>query len=182
MASEGRPARADVVPAESASFGGRVDAVFPWILAAGVLALDQVTKQVALASLEAGRLVPVVGSYLSLTYVRNPGIAFGLHLGAWSRPFFVLTAMLVLGALIAFYRSTPRADRLRRLAIAILCAGAIGNLIDRVLWSEGVIDFIRLAVAGYEWPIFNVADMAVTLGAILLGVSLLTEGREPRPF
>ena len=170
------------INAESASFGGRIDAIFPWILAGAVLVLDQVTKQVAVAALEAGRLVPIVGDYVSFTYVRNPGIAFGLHLGAFSRPFFVLTALAVLAVLVSFYRATPRADRLRRLAIAVLCAGAIGNLIDRVLWSEGVIDFIRLAVAGYEWPIFNVADMAVTLGAILLGVSLLTEGREPRPF
>lgn len=164
------------------SFAARVDTLFPWAIALAILVADQVTKQMVLASLEAGRLVPVIGSYLSFTYVRNPGIAFGLHLGAFSRPFFVLTALAVLAALIAFYRSTPRADRLRRLAIAILCAGAIGNLIDRIRWSEGVVDFIRLAVAGYEWPIFNVADMAVTVGAILLGVSLLTEGRQPRPF
>lgn len=181
-AANGGSAPREVANPESAGFGGRIDLLFPWLIALFVLALDQITKQAALATLEAGRLVPVVGSYLSFTYVRNPGIAFGLHLGAFSRPFFVLTALVVLGALIAFYRATPRADRLRRLSIALLCAGAIGNLIDRVLWSEGVIDFIRLAVGGYEWPIFNVADMAVTGGAILLGVSLLTEGREPRPF
>ena len=160
----------------------RVDALFPWAIALVILAVDQITKHMALGSLEAGRLVPVVGSYLSFTYVRNPGIAFGLHLGAFSRPFFVLTAIAVLVALIGFYRTTPREDRLRRLAIAVLCAGAIGNLIDRIRWSEGVVDFIRLAVAGYEWPIFNVADMGVTTGAILLGISLLTEGRKPRPF
>jgi signal peptidase II len=163
-------------------FGSRLDSLFPWLVALVILALDQVTKQVAVASLEVGRLVDVVGSYLTFTYVRNPGIAFGLNLGAFSRPFFVLTALVVLAVLIGFYRSTPREDRLRRLSIAVLCAGAIGNLIDRILWSEGVIDFIRLSVGGYEWPIFNVADMAVTTGAILLGVSLLTEGRKRRHF
>ncbi|HUF12789.1 MAG TPA: signal peptidase II [Longimicrobiales bacterium] len=172
----------ETTAASNASLASRIDALFPWVIAIGILVADQITKQVALASLEAGRLVPVVGSYLSFTYVRNPGIAFGLHLGAFSRPFFVLTALGVLAALIAFYRSTPREDRLRRLAIAVLCAGAIGNLIDRIRWSEGVVDFIRLAVGGYEWPIFNIADMAVTTGAILLGISLLTEGRKPRPF
>lgn len=176
------PPAGETAAASNASLASRIDALFPWVIAIGILTADQITKQMALASLEAGRLVPVVGSYLSLTYVRNPGIAFGLHLGAFSRPFFVLTALAVLAALIAFYRSTPREDRLRRLAIAVLCAGAIGNLIDRIRWSEGVVDFIRLAVGGYEWPIFNIADMAVTTGAILLGISLLTEGRKPRPF
>ena len=76
----------------------------------------------------------------------------------------------------------PRSDRLRRLSVAVLCAGAIGNLIDRIRWTEGVVDFIRLAILGYEWPIFNVADMAVTSGAILLGISLLAEGRKRRAF
>ena len=167
---------------EGAAAGGKLDTLFPWIIAFGILLTDQITKQFVLARLEGGMIVPVIGEYLSFTYVRNPGIAFGLHLGAWSRPFFVATALVVLGALISFYRSIPREDRLRRLALAVLCAGAIGNLIDRIRWSEGVVDFIRLAVGGYEWPIFNVADMAVTSGAILLGISLLTEGRKPREF
>jgi signal peptidase II len=167
---------------EGADVGGRVDSAFPWIVAGGVLLADQITKQFVLSRLVGGDIVPVVGEYLSFTYVRNPGIAFGLHLGAFSRPFFVLTALAVLGALIAFYRTVPRSDRLRRLAIAVLCAGAIGNLIDRIRWTEGVVDFIRLAVMGYEWPIFNVADVAVTTGAILLGISLLAEGRKRRAF
>jgi len=167
---------------EGAEIGGRFDSLFPWLVGLVVLLADQATKQFVLTRLEAGRIVPVVGEYLSFTHVRNPGIAFGLHLGAFSRPFFVLTALLVLAALVSFYRTTPRRDRLRRLAIAVLCAGAIGNLIDRVRWTEGVVDFIRLAVAGYEWPIFNVADMAVTTGAILLGISLLAEGRKQRHF
>lgn len=186
MSAPDPQAHAHAAPAtlhdEGADVGGRLDTVFPWLVALGILIADQVTKQWVLARIEAGDLLPVVGEYLSFTYVRNPGIAFGLHLGAWSRPFFVLTALIVLGALISFYRTVPRADRLRRLSIAVLCAGAIGNLIDRIRWTEGVVDFIRLAVAGYEWPIFNVADMAVTTGAILLGISLLAEGRKRRAF
>lgn len=176
------PAHDEAAVPPRTPLAAHVDTLFPWVIALVILATDQVTKQMVLGSIEAGSLVPVISPYLSFTYVRNPGIAFGLHLGAFSRPFFVLTAIAVLAALIGFYRSTPRVDRLRRLSIAVLCAGAIGNLIDRIRWSEGVVDFIRLSVAGYEWPIFNVADMAVTFGAILLGVSLLTEGRKPRPF
>ena len=167
---------------EGASAGGRLDSMFPWLVGIVILLADQITKQFVLSRLTTGDLVPVVGDYLSFTYVRNPGIAFGLHLGAFSRPFFVLTATAVLGALIAFYRTVPREDRMRGLAIAVLCAGALGNLIDRIRWTEGVVDFIRLSVAGYEWPIFNIADMAVTTGAILLGISLLAEGRKRRTF
>ena len=167
---------------EGGAAGGRADTLFPWIVGGCILLADQITKQFVLARLVTGDIVPVVGDYLSFTYVRNPGIPFGLHLGAWSRPFFVVMATIVMGGLIAFYRTVPRAGRLRRLAIAVLCAGALGNLIDRIRWSEGVVDFIRLSVAGYEWPIFNVADMAVTTGAILLGISLLAEGRKRRAF
>ena len=167
---------------EGAEVGGRLDTMFPWLIGLGILAVDQITKQFVLSRLTTGDLVPVVGEYLTFTYVRNPGIAFGLHMGAWSRPFFVLMATIVLGALIGFYRTVPRQDRLRRLSVAVLCAGAVGNLIDRIRWNEGVVDFIRLAVAGYEWPIFNIADMAVTTGAILLGISLLAEGRKRRAF
>ena len=186
MTTPDEPARVHHAPAtlhdEGAAVGGRVDTAFPWFIGFGILLADQITKQFVLSRLTTGDLVPVVGEYLSFTYVRNPGIAFGLHMGAWSRPFFVLMATIVLGALIAFYRTVPREDRLRRLAIAILCAGALGNLIDRIRWDEGVVDFIRLAILGYEWPIFNIADMAVTTGAILLGISLLAEGRKRRAF
>ena len=186
MSASDSTARVHSAPAtlhdEGASAGGRVDTLFPWFIGLGILIADQITKQWVLGRIASGDIVPVVGEYLSFTYVRNPGIAFGLHLGAWSRPFFVLTALIVLGALISFYRSVPRSDRLRRLAIAILSAGAIGNLIDRIRWTEGVVDFIRLSVYGYEWPIFNIADMAVTTGAILLGISLLAEGRKRRAF
>lgn len=170
------------VDAPHTTGGLRLDSLFPWLVGFAIVVADQITKQMVLASLESGRIVEVVGSYLTFVHVRNPGIAFGLELGAFSRPFFVSTALIVLAALVAFYRSTPRQDRLRRLSIAVLCAGAVGNLIDRIRWSEGVVDFIRLAVGGYEWPIFNIADMAVTTGAILLGISLLTENEKPRSF
>ena len=186
MSADETPTHVHTAPAtlhdEGAAVGGRLDSLFPWIVALCILIADQITKQWVLKRLVSGDIMPVVGEYLSFTHVRNPGIAFGLHLGAWSRPFFVLTALLVLGALVAFYRTVPRSDRLRRLSIAVLCAGAIGNLIDRIRWTEGVVDFIRLAILGYEWPIFNVADMAVTSGAILLGISLLAEGRKRRAF
>ena len=154
----------------------------PWLIGAGVLLTDQLTKQLVLERLPTGRILTVIHPYLQFVHVRNPGIAFGLHLGDFSRPFFILASLAVLGVLVSLYRATPRSERLRRLAIVILCAGALGNLIDRVRWSEGVVDFIRVVIWGREWPIFNVADMAVTLGAVLLGLSLLAEARPRRGY
>jgi hypothetical protein len=70
---------------------------------------------------------------------------------------------------------TPVADRLRLTAIALICGGAIGNLIDRVRSESGVVDFIDVGVGNIRWPVFNVADIAVTTGAIILALSLWKE-------
>lgn len=156
--------------------------LLPWVLATLLLVTDQVTKQFVLAGIAPHELVPVAHPYLYFTHTRNPGIAFGLHLGGWSRPIFVAAALAVLLLLISIYRSTRPTERARRYAIAMLCAGAVGNLIDRIRWEEGVVDFVRLTVAGYDWPIFNVADISVTLGAVLLGLSLLADARPRRAF
>jgi signal peptidase II len=73
------------------------------------------------------------------------------------------------------YWFTPAVDRLRLSAIALICGGAIGNLIDRVRSENGVVDFIDVGVDTIRWPIFNVADLAVTTGAIILALSLWKE-------
>ena len=145
------------------------------VIVAVVLALDVSTKFMVQQSLRLYQQVDIVGDYLRLTYIHNPGAAFGIELGAYSRPIFLLLSLIALGALAAMYWVTPRSDRVRLAAIALICGGAIGNLIDRVRSAAGVVDFLDVGIGDLRWPVFNIADIAVTTGAIFLALSLWQE-------
>ena len=145
---------------------------------AGVVVLDIITKWIAQNTLPFQRPVPVIGDFFRLTYIYNPGAAFGLHLGGYSRFIFLVLAVVAVVVLYAMYRTTPPADRLRIFAIAAVSGGAIGNLIDRVRSPLGVVDFFDFGLPGVRWPVFNVADIGVTVGAILLAISLWQEDRQ----
>ena len=143
-----------------------------------VVASDIVTKAFAVKTLASPR-VPreVVSDWLRFTLVYNPGAAFGLHVGANSRwVFMALTvgALLILGRL---YISTHDGDRPRVISLALVCGGALGNLLDRIKSSNGVVDFLDVGVRDARWPTFNVADMAVSIGAFLLAIVLWAEDR-----
>lgn len=134
-----------------------------------VVALDVATKRWAVASLSPMH-VPheVVGPWVRWTLAFNRGAAFGMHLGEWSRVLFGTIAVVILGVLWSLYREAPPADRLRRLALAFVAGGAVGNLIDRIRWDAGVVDFIDIGTRAWRFWTFNVADSAVTVGTILL--------------
>jgi signal peptidase II len=117
----------------------------------------------------------VIGEYLRLTYIHNTGAAFGIQLGPYSREIFLVLSIVALAALAMMYYYTPVSDRLRLASIALICGGAIGNLIDRVRSHHGVVDFLDVGIGTVRWPVFNVADMAVTAGAIILALSLWKE-------
>jgi len=151
-----------------------------WGTLAVVVALDLATKLIAVATLSPQH-VPheILGSHVRLTLVYNPGAAFGLNLGIYSRWIFMsLTAgaLVVLGRL---YLATRQGDLLRTIALALVCGGAVGNLIDRIRSAAGVVDFIDVGVGDIRWPTFNVADMAVSIGAFLLAWVLWGEERAP---
>lgn len=144
---------------------------------AGVLFVDIVTKLAVQRSLQLYEQRDVVGSLVRLTYIYNPGAAFGIHLGPWSRWIFLILSIVVLGALIGMLAFTPARDRIRVFAIALICGGAAGNLIDRIKSERGVVDFLDVGIGVTRWPVFNVADMALTVGAVILAVSLWREER-----
>lgn len=141
----------------------------------GVLLLDVSTKLLVQQHFYLYQQVDIVGEYVRLTYIHNPGAAFGIHLGEYSRQIFLVLSLVALGALVGMYWFTPATDRTRLGAIALICAGAIGNLIDRIRLEAGVVDFIDVGYGTVRWPVFNVADMAVTAGAIVLALSLWKE-------
>lgn len=156
-------------------------AVLFWPVVLTVVVSDILTKLIAVADLYP-RGVPreVFGDVVRLTLVYNPGAAFGLHLGQYSRWIFLVLTLAALVILAQLYRSTPARDVARTLAIALVTGGAVGNLIDRVRGPQGVVDFIDIGFGDMRWPTFNVADMAVSTGAVLLAWVLWGEERSER--
>ena len=150
-----------------------------WPILLVVVASDVVTKWLAVQKLSSPPRMPheVFGEYVRFTLVYNPGAAFGLNVGEHSRwVFMALTigALLILGRL---YLSTQPGDRTRVVALALVCGGALGNLIDRIRHDVGVVDFLDLGFGDARWPTFNIADMAVSSGAFLLAIVLWAEDR-----
>jgi signal peptidase II len=142
-----------------------------------IMALDLVTKRWALEALASERS-EIVGGLIPLTLAFNKGAAFGIRLGDDSRWFFVPVTLVALALLAALFRQAHDRDLLRIVSISLVVSGAIGNLYDRLRWSRGVVDFIGPIDLGlWDFPIFNVADMAITCGAILLALSFWLEER-----
>lgn len=155
---------------------GRANPALFWSVITAVILSDIVTKVIAVYALVPQRMPhEILGDKLRLTLVYNPGAAFGLHVGEYSRWVFMLLTLGALWVLWRLYRTTREGDFARTLAIALVCGGAVGNLIDRVRSSKGVVDFIDVGVGGMRWPTFNVADMAVSVGACLLAYVLWGE-------
>lgn len=143
-----------------------------------ILLLDLLTKFAVQNSLHLYESIPVMGDFFRLTYIHNPGAAFGLHLGPYSRFIFLGLAFVALGVLLVMYRQTPAEDKLRLFAIGSIAGGALGNVIDRIRSAEGVVDFLDFGIGSLRWPVFNIADTAVTIGAILLLASLWAEDQQ----
>ena len=150
-----------------------------WPVVVAIVVADQLTKAVAATAL-LPRGIPheVLGQWLRLTLVYNPGAAFGLHLGPFSRWIFLALTLGALWILGRLYRQTGTGQIARTLAIALVCGGAVGNLIDRIRSPLGVVDFIDVGLGDMRWPTFNVADMAVSTGAFLLAWVLWGEDRK----
>jgi signal peptidase II len=156
--------------------GSAADRRWFWGTAAAVVVVDFLTKILAVAVLSR-HPVDVFGEWARLRLVYNEGAAFGLHLGAHSRWIFLGLAVLALIVLGSMVRATRPGDRFRLIALALVCGGAAGNLIDRLRSARGVVDFLDVGVGAWRWPTFNVADSAITVGAVALALSLWLEGR-----
>lgn len=142
-----------------------------WIVAAVVFALDQGAKALVQRSIEPGGDVELIGAWLRLTHVYNPGGAFGIFGG---QPLLVLAVtLLVATSVLVFLPWIIRAGY--ALPAALLFGGALGNLADRLRYGR-VLDFIDFGF----WPVFNPADIAITAGAVLLGVQVLRGERNAR--
>lgn len=145
-----------------------------------VLALDLATKRWALDTLQI-QSSELFGGLVPLTLAYNKGAAFGMSIGEDSRWFFIPVTIVALVLLSVLYRQAERGDYLRIVSISLVVSGAMGNLYDRVRWDRGVVDFLGPIDLGFWlFPIFNVADMAITCGAILLAISFWLEERQEK--
>lgn len=139
-----------------------------WLaLAAFIVAADQLAKYAAVQYL-AGTKTVAVTPFFNLVLVYNSGAAFSILSDAagWQRLLFIAIAAVASVWIVFLLRKYPH-QRLFAFALSLVLAGAIGNLIDRI-WVGAVIDFLDFHALGYHWPAFNVADSAITCGAVLL--------------
>ena len=162
--------------------------IFMAVAAAVVLVLDQLTKLWVTSAMEPGDMVSIVDGFARLRYTQNSGAAFGLFPDA-SGIISVLALLVIMGILVAFVR-LGHPGKLSVLAAGLVVGGALGNLLDRLRLGS-VVDFVdvygpRLQLGDriYTWPVFNVADSAITVGVILVMAGILfmgeTEKREAK--
>ena len=138
-----------------------------------IVLLDQITKKLISNSIHYGDSISIIGNILRFTYIKNPGMAFGIEVG--NRIIFTVFALIAsIVILIYLFRLKPE-NFWARFALASILGGAIGNLLDRIIYKE-VIDFIDIRVI--RWPVFNIADIAVTLGMILLIAHVIFDNKE----
>ena len=158
--------------------------IFSAVLAVS-FALDWITKTWIVKSLGYADRIEVVENFFYITHVRNPGAAFGM-LATSPEPFrltfFIGVTLIAIALIFSFYRRLAPGDRLSALALGLILGGAVGNLYDRIVYTE-VIDFLHFRLwSGYSWPDFNLADSFIVVGVGLLVLELLaTEGEERAP-
>lgn len=154
---------------------------WPWWLSGSLVLLDQFTKHLAEAWLEMHQPVPVLPSFnLMLTYNTGAAFSFLRDAGGWQRWFFLSLGVAVSIGLIVWLRRLKPEEKRLAAALALILGGAVGNLIDRV-WLGQVVDFIQLYYQDWYWPTFNVADSAISIGAVLLVLDSLLS-KEPHPL
>ena len=146
-----------------------------WVVALALLAGDFLTKRVVERLLLGVPPTSVLGDWIQFRLVYNQGAAFGLDLGPLSRWIFLLIALVAIVLLYRLSRGSPAGDTLRHAACGLVAGGAAGNLLDRIRGAQGVVDFIDVGIGAHRWPTFNLADMGVSCGAIVLALSLWLE-------
>jgi signal peptidase II len=149
-------------------------------IASLVVLLDQATKVWILATLKLHEGFPLIDGFFNIVHVRNPGAAFGFLAGApplFRYLFFIAVTVAAIVLILHYLRASRIEDFSLVSALALILAGAVGNLIDRIRFGE-VVDFLDVYIGSHHWPAFNVADSAITVGAGVLMAALLRRRKE----
>lgn len=137
-----------------------------------ILAFDQLTKFIIDATMEINQQIPIIKGFFSLTYTHNTGAAWSILEGKMI--FFYLITIVAVVGLWYFYKNTHEDERMTRIAIVFMMAGALGNFIDRLVFQY-VRDFLDFIILGYDFPIFNVADSFLCIGVGLIILDVIME-------
>jgi signal peptidase II len=151
------------------------------IITALVLAFDQYTKYWVSIRLREGDEIDIIPGFFKLSYTENPGIAFGMLNNGDVKWLLVAISVAAVSVVLFYMMRTPSSNTLLLWSLALLAAGICGNLIDRVRMGR-VIDFILLYYKSYQWPVFNIADMAITIGAALMAIELFLAPQPQSPI
>lgn len=133
---------------------------------------DQLSKMLVSSALILGQSETIIENFFYYTYSHNQGAAWGILSGHVS--LFIIIAFIALGAMIYYFSKTSKQEKLTRYGIVLVFAGAVGNIIDRIALGY-VRDFIDFVIFGYDFPVFNIADMAVVIGVGLIIVEIFFE-------
>src|SRR6266850_2967270 len=159
----------------------RADSQKLWYIAVAVVVMsfDQFTKYWVSVKLREGDEIDVIRGFFKLSYTENPGIAFGMLNNGNVKWLLVAISVTAIMVVIYYMRRTPISNTLLLWSLALLAAGICGNLIDRFRLGR-VIDFLLLYYKDYQWPVFNVADTAITIGAALMAIELFMSPQAER--
>ena len=152
----------------------------PWLwLSALLIGLDQATKWLAVSSLPYEQRIGFVPGFWNWHLTHNTGAAFSFlaNAGGWQHGFFIALATLISVVLAVALRRIAREDWRNALPFALIIAGALGNLVDRIRYGY-VVDFVEWYVGEFYWPVFNVADSCIVVGAVLMVVYSMLQ-KEP---
>lgn len=142
-----------------------------------VIAIDQLTKWLVVTNMKIGESITIIPNVLYITSHRNRGAAWGILQGQFWL-FYLITVVVVIG-LVIYIQRLPREERLFGVALGLMLGGAIGNFIDRLVRKE-VVDFIHTYIFTYDFPIFNIADSALSIGVALVFLQTFVMGAKEK--
>lgn len=143
-----------------------------YLLSLLVIIIDQVTKWLVMTNMELGESIPIIENFLYITSHRNSGAAWGILAGQMT--FFYIITAIVIVIVVYYIKKHAHESKLLGVGLGLVLGGAIGNFIDRLAYQE-VVDFIDVYLGSYNYPIFNVADSALVIGVILIGIVVLKD-------
>ncbi len=145
-----------------------------FLLSNVLILLDQFSKRWVQGVVPEGHSLPIIEGFFSLTHIRNPGVAFGIFASNNSEikiPLFIIFSIIAILAILVFYFQTPSDHKMTLFGLILLFSGAIGNLIDRIMYHE-VVDFLDFYIGRMHFPAFNIADSCITIGVGLMFIDL----------
>lgn len=152
-----------------------------YLVIIAIIVVDQWSKRIIVKNFNLYDSIPVIDGFFNITYVLNPGAAFGFlaKMSEQYRVFFFVVVTIVAIFLVVYLLIKEKKHILRKYSYTLILAGAIGNLIDRITIGK-VVDFLDFYISKYHWPAFNVADISISCGVGLLLVDMFLEKRKSR--